>query len=107
MDHLWIDPDEARAAQQLLLPKAKVASKEVNRALAHALALKLALSDGSSASPSNDVCLSVIELLWDEDDSDSVEFTNEELSLGMKEAKAKYDADTFRRWKRARKKTKK
>jgi hypothetical protein len=31
-------------------------------------------------------------------------FSAEELGMGMKEAKAKYDAETFRRWKRARKK---
>jgi hypothetical protein len=33
-----------------------------------------------------------------------ISFSTEELSMGMKEAKAKYDAETFRRWKRARKK---
>ena len=33
-----------------------------------------------------------------------VAFSAEELSIGMREAKAKYDAETFRRWKRSKKK---
>jgi hypothetical protein len=51
------------------------------------------------------VRLSVLELLWDEG-AQEITFTSEEMKMGMKEAKAKYDLDTFRMWKRARKKAK-
>jgi MoxR-like ATPase len=104
MDHLWLDPDEARAAQQILLPKAEAFLLEVNRALADACALELALGD-SSSSPSNDLRASVLELLWDEG-TPEITFTFEEMKMGMREAKAKYDLGTFRMWKRARKKAK-
>jgi MoxR-like ATPase len=104
MDHLWLDADEARAAQQILFPKADAFLLEVDRALADATALELSLSDAAS-SPSNDVRLSVLELLWDEG-AQEITFTSEEMKMGMKEAKAKYDLDTFRMWKRARKKAK-
>jgi hypothetical protein len=101
-DHLWLDPDEAQAAQQLLLPRAKAVSGEVDRALSDACALEMSLSEVPSA-PSNDLRLSVIERLWDEESSSDVEFTDEELNIGMKEAKGKFDLETFRKWKRARK----
>jgi MoxR-like ATPase len=104
MDHLWLDPDEARAAQQILFPKAEAFSLEVDRALADACALELALGD-SSSSPSNDLRVSVLELLWDEGAPERT-FTSEEMNMGMREAKSIYDLDTFRMWKRARKKAK-
>jgi hypothetical protein len=103
--HLWIDPDEARAAQQLLLPKAAAALEEVEAALADARSLVLALQDREeeAAAPANELRLAVLELLWEDGEEEAV-FSAEELGMGMKEAKAKYDAETFRRWKRARKK---
>mmetsp|Transcript_24947 Transcript_24947/g.36591 ORF Transcript_24947/g.36591 Transcript_24947/m.36591 type:complete len:891 (-) Transcript_24947:339-3011(-) len=106
-DHLWLDPDEARAARQLLLPRALAASDSIGRALADAHALELALSTDHSSSIPNDVRLSVIETLWDDAADQEINFTDEELSIGMKDAKKKYDADTFRKWKRARKKANK
>jgi len=36
---------------------------------------------------------------------ESEKFTAEELSMGMREAKAKYSQDDFRRWKRAKNKS--
>ena len=103
--HLWIDPDEARAAQQLLLPKAAAALEEVEAALGDARSLVLALQDREeeAAAPANELRLAVLELLW-QDGEEEAAFSAEELGMGMKEAKAKYDAETFRRWKRARKK---
>lgn len=103
MDHLWLDPDEARAAQQLLIPKAEVALRESKLVLSNARSLELALKFGSS--PSDEARLSVIEQLWDDEDTlVPVKFSEDELNISMKDAKAKYDADTFRRWKRERKK---
>jgi len=106
MDHIWLHPDEARAAQQLLLPKSELVSSEVNKLLSNARALEASLS-GDNDSVSDDMRLSLIELLWDEDEKPEVGFTEEELNIGMKEAKAKYDLETFRAWKRARKKANK
>jgi MoxR-like ATPase len=105
-DHLWLDPDEARAALTLLLPKAQKTLRDVIRALSDAHALELALGVDSDASPEdNTLRLSVVELLRDDDDFESeVSFTDIELTIGMREAKAKYDLDTFRAWKRAKKK---
>jgi len=105
-EHLWLDPDESLAAQQILLPRAKALYTEVDRTLKDARALELALSEGN-ASPANDLRISVIEMLWDEGDIPEAVFTDEDLSTGMKEAKLKYDAETFRSWKRARKKANK
>ena len=102
--HLWLDPDEALAAQQLLVPRARAVTELVSMALADALALEHALGDGQGA-PGDEVRLAVIEGLWEDDGSGEMAFSAEELSLGMKEAKSKFDTDTFRRWKRARKKT--
>jgi hypothetical protein len=99
-DHLWLERDEALSIQQLLLPKAKIVSNEVNRALADARALEETLS---ASSVPDDLRLSVIEMLWG-DEMPDMSFTDDELSIGMKEAKAKYDTETFRKWKRARKK---
>jgi MoxR-like ATPase len=101
-DHLWLDPDEAEAAQQLLLPRAHAFHKECNRALEDARALQSALSP-LETSLSNDLHLAVIEDLWTEEE-DGVSFSEAALSISMKEAKAKYDLETFRKWKRARKK---
>jgi hypothetical protein len=104
--HLWLDPDEAQAAQTLLLPKAEKTLRDVIRALSDAHTLELALGADSSISPDDNTRLSVVELLWDDDDFESeVSFTDSELNIGMRrEGKAKYDLETFRAWKRARKK---
>lgn len=106
MDHLWLDPNEARALQQLLIPKAETAVQQMNRVRFSARSLELALSVGSStASTSNEARLAVMERLWDDEGVLlEVSFADEELNLSMKEAKAKYDGDTYRKWKRARKK---
>ena len=102
-DHLWLESDEALSVKQLLLPKAKNASLVLRQALADALALETTLR---ASSIPDDVRLSVIEILWNEEMSE-MSFTDDELSIGMKEAKSKYDAETFRKWKRARKKASK
>jgi MoxR-like ATPase len=103
MDHLWLERDEALSVKQLLLPKAKNASVLLTEALGDALALKTTLC---ASSIPDDIRLSVIENLWNDENSD-ISFTDEELDIGMKEAKSKYDTDTFRKWKRARKKASK
>jgi hypothetical protein len=89
----------------LLLPKAEKTLRDVIRALSDAHALELALGADSGVSPEDNTRLSVVELLWDDDDFESeISFTDCELNIGMREGKAKYDLDTFRAWKRARKK---
>lgn len=103
VDHLWLERDEALSMQQLLLPKAEIVSNDLLRALADSRALQVALN--ASIVP-DDLRLTVIEELWG-DSSLEVTFTDAELSIGMKEAKLKYDVETFRKWKRARKKANK
>ena len=103
MSHCWLDPDEALAAQQLLLPKAERSLEAVNTALWRLHALELALSDNEACSPADDVRLAVIERLWDVTE-EILSFSEVELDMSMKDAKAKYDGETFRAWKRARKK---
>ena len=101
-DHLWLDPDEANAAQQLLLPKAELFFAAVEQAREDAALLEEVLIAGGDAS--NDVRLSVIELLWDNERDLKVTFSEDALAMSMREAKAKYDSETFRQWKRSRKK---
>ena len=102
-DFLWIDPEDANAVQQLLLPKAEVSRGEWKQATEDASALELAMSDFPE-SPKNEHRLEVIQELWEEGYTAAIEFTELELSMTMREAKARYDLVTFRRWKRARKK---
>mmetsp|Transcript_28689 Transcript_28689/g.43353 ORF Transcript_28689/g.43353 Transcript_28689/m.43353 type:complete len:316 (-) Transcript_28689:1577-2524(-) len=104
-EHLWLAQDESLSLQQLLLPKTELVAKEVNKVLNDSLAIELALSSGSG-SPSDNVRLSVLELLQTNDEPE-IYFTEAELKIGAKEAKVKYDKATFRKWKRARKKTEK
>eukprot|EP00547_Thalassionema_nitzschioides_P008787 CAMPEP_0194228370 /NCGR_PEP_ID=MMETSP0156-20130528/43337_1 /TAXON_ID=33649 /ORGANISM="Thalassionema nitzschioides, Strain L26-B" /LENGTH=1110 /DNA_ID=CAMNT_0038960881 /DNA_START=537 /DNA_END=3871 /DNA_ORIENTATION=- len=105
VDHLWLDQDESISIQQLLLPKARLVFYELNKVLDDSIALKLALSTNSGA-PSDNVRLSVLELLQT-DDEPEINFTEAELSIGMKAAKVKYDKATFRKWKKARKQAEK
>jgi hypothetical protein len=114
MDHLWHGPDEALASQQLLILPAEKALCETDRLLSNAHGLEISLmpddsivNTGVSTSLlSHDIRLSVIEQLWDDDDmvGEMLKFTENELNISMREAKAKYDVDTFRKWKRERKK---
>lgn len=117
-DHLWLHPDESKAIQQLLLPKAQRTLSDVHRVLANAHALEMSLHDNNnndnqssssspSSSPPNDLRVSVIEQLADENDVNAINFTEDELSIDMRDAKQKYDLETFRAWKRARKRANK
>lgn len=101
--HVWLDPNEAQAAKQLLLPRAEAYLAAVNRTLNDARCLEISLSDITDLADENR--LAVIELLWAEDTDQVVSFSTDALAMGMKEAKAKYDTETFRQWKRARKKS--
>jgi MoxR-like ATPase len=101
-DHLWLDPDEAQAAKQQLLPRSEAFLTANKHALVRARCLERALAENSFIS--NDSRLAVIEQLWDEEEeSHAVTFSDEALNMHMREAKAKYDTETFRKWKRARK----
>jgi MoxR-like ATPase len=114
MDHLWHGPDEALASQQLLILPAEKALSETERLLSNACGLELSLMPDdsivktgvSTSLLSHDIRLSVIEQLWDDDDmvGEMLKFTENELNISMRETKAKYDVDTFRKWKRERKK---
>lgn len=101
-DHLWLSPDEAMAAQQVLEPKAETRLQEIERALMDAQCLELVLKEESRVE--NELRLSVMEMLWEEGQETDVKFSDNELNMGMREAKAKFDLETFRKWKRARKK---
>ena len=102
-EYLWLDPDEAQAMKQMLLPRIGEIADEVGVTLSDAVALQLSIEGSDFLS--DDCRLSVIDSLWKARDTDLVSFTEKELQMSMKEAKANYDADTFRKWKRARKKT--
>ncbi|KAL3920267.1 MAG: hypothetical protein SGILL_003347 [Bacillariaceae sp.] len=102
-DFTWVDPDDVKAMQQLLLPKGELLWPEILSLHEDARALSLAISKDPSAPP-NDLRLEVIESLWSDDDESERQFTNTELIISMREAKVKYDLETFRRWKRAKKK---
>jgi MoxR-like ATPase len=101
-DHLWLDTNEATAAKQLLLPRAQEVLKGMTQALVDADALAGCISPELNNVLSNEERLIVIETLW-EGIGPERGFSDDEMSIGMKEAKAKYDPETFRRWKRFRK----
>ncbi|KAL7570304.1 hypothetical protein ACA910_017154 [Epithemia clementina (nom. ined.)] len=100
---LWMDPDETQAMKQLLLPRVSAIAAEVEKTLLNAVALQHAIEKPDIVP--NECRLSVIENLWDEMESQTTpNFTDKELQMSMKEAKANFDGETFRKWKRARKK---
>jgi len=99
-EFLWLDPDEAKAMKQSLLPPVQAITVELNITLTNARALEISLSE-LPAAPSNDLRLSVIEQLWEE--RSMLSFTDDELNMGMKEAKSRFDIEIFRKWKRAKK----
>ena len=103
-DSLWLDDDDASAMRQLLLPKAESVFSELRRAAVDALSLEVALSP---LALSDDLRLATILALWEEGYAGEMAFTEGEMSLTLREAKAKYDDDTFRRWKRVTKKKEK
>jgi MoxR-like ATPase len=107
MDHLWLGPEEARISQQMLIPPTEKIWRETHRLLINAYQLELTLTPSSDAKLllPNDIRLSVMEQLWEDvDGADDILFTDLELNMSMKEAKAKWSSYTFRRWKRERKK---
>ena len=104
-EYLWIDPEEMQSVQQLLQPKAEKLLIEVEEALSDSRSLELCL-EGPSDTPLNKLRLSIIQGLWEEGYKPEITFRAEELKMGMKEAKKRYDLETFRKWKRAKKKLK-
>lgn len=99
---LWLHPDETKSVQQLLLPRAEKALLEVDRALVDCRSIDKCLEESDDAPP-NELRLMVIQNLWEEGYAPDISFTEEEMNIGMKEAKNKYDLETFRKWKRAKK----
>ena len=100
---LWLDPEDATAMRQLLLPRAESLWQDMRKTLGDAYALELSISTRPEA-PANEIRSDVIQELWDEGYIGEAPFTDAELAISMKEAKTKYDTDTFRRWKRAKRK---
>lgn len=98
-DHLWISQDSAYSAKQYLLPLASIASEKVNKVRMEAAALQFSLTDFVE----DDLRSSLIELLVEDEDDASL-FTEDELSMNLKEAKRMYDGETLRKWKSARRK---
>mmetsp|Transcript_18045 Transcript_18045/g.21572 ORF Transcript_18045/g.21572 Transcript_18045/m.21572 type:complete len:354 (-) Transcript_18045:460-1521(-) len=113
-DHLWLDPDEAISARQLLLPRTGGFVVELRKMAVDARALDLSLSSSDNSDGDdgvvvvlNDVRISVIEQIWEDNYRSDVNFSEDELSMGMRDAKAKYDIEMFRKWKRAKKRIQK
>jgi hypothetical protein len=100
---LWLDPEDATAMRQLLLPRAESLSQDMAKALEDTYALELSLSSSSEV-PADEIRPDVVQELWEEGYAGESPFTDAELAISMKEAKAKYDSDTFRKWKRAKRK---
>lgn len=104
--YLWCDPNEVKSLCQSLLPKARKALDEVDRGLLDCQSFLYSLQTENDLL-SNDQRVEVIEALWEEGYSPNAAFSEEEMTLDMREAKKRYDIDTFRKWKRAKKKTEK
>ena len=105
-DHIWLSPDETKAAQQLLQPKARKSMEVIEQVLVNARGLELALSDDLKSVINDDVRLAVIEGLWVAgENGDS--FSDDELDMSTREAKQNFDDVTFRAWRKAKKKMKK
>lgn len=99
--HLWIGQDEANAAKQYLLPLADATLIAADQTLKEIVNLKLAIT---SEVIDDDLRSSVIEVLTNNGNSNvSLEFTEDELQMSLKEAKRLYKGDELRRWKNARK----
>ena len=105
MEHIWLSPDESKAAQQLLKPKAQKSLDAIEEVLADARALELAMADGVDA-VDDGVRVAVIEGLW-EAGGNEIKFSDDELEMTSREAKQNFDDVTFRAWRRAKKKMKK
>ncbi|GFH55543.1 hypothetical protein CTEN210_12019 [Chaetoceros tenuissimus] len=101
--YLWCDSNEVKSICQSLLPKARKALDEVVIGLLDCQSFLYCL-EGENDEPSNDQRVSVLEALWEEGYSPNAVFSEEEMALDMREAKKRYDIDTFRKWKRAKKK---
>lgn len=101
-DNIWLDVDDTQAVEQLLLPRAESLWADVLQTTEDAYALSASISQ-QEFSPPRAVREEVIDNLWEKRRYER-EFSEVELSIPMKEAKSKYDLDTFRRWKRAKKK---
>jgi MoxR-like ATPase len=104
-DFTWIEPDDASAIQQFLLPRAELLWPQMKKVAEDAKALGMAISSENSLALSNELRGDVIELLWEDGSTSVRDFTEEELQISIREAKSKYDLETFRRWKRAKKKS--
>jgi len=78
-------------------------SQDMAKALEDTYALELSLSSYSEV-PADEIRPDVVHELWEEGYAGESPFTDAELAISMKEAKAKYDSDTFRKWKRAKRK---
>jgi len=106
-DSTWIEPDDASAIQQLLLPRAEMVWPQMKKVTEDATALWMAVSPRSSCSLPNELREDVIDMIWEDGTTLARDFTEDELEISSKQAKSKYDLETFRRWKRAKKKANK
>jgi MoxR-like ATPase len=104
-DHIWLTADTAIAAQQQLIPKANQILMEMKKLHSQSTCLAYVLSDQDTPIESS-MRLSILEYMYGDIDlsSSKYQFTEDDFTIGMKEAKSRYDIETFRAWKRARKK---
>jgi MoxR-like ATPase len=111
--HLFLTDDDFRAAGELLRPKAESLASDIEQVLLDTECVKYLLTDHPEESDlsedikvPNEARLDVLEALFESFDysTNNNMFTYDELNMDMRDAKKKYDLETFRAWKRARKK---
>lgn len=100
-EHIWISEDSAYSAKQFLAPLASAAAEKINFVRMEASLLQLSLTNFVE----DDLRSSILELVETDENVASI-FTEDELSINLKEAKRRYDGDTLRKWKSARRKVK-
>merc|ERR1711865_147757 len=145
--YLWMDPEDAKTVQQILLPKAELLVPIITQIVHDAAALSMAVSSAPNKPRRipNAYRIEIIERVWhnsynnarnDTQKDNGVQpnskfiggnsntplssnnsnissssgggyyrdFTPTELDTNSRDAKSKYDTQTYRRWKRAKKK---
>ena len=104
--HLFLTNDDFHAVGELLRPRAESVLADIENVLLDTRCLEYILSNDENAIPiPNEVRLPLIEAILELSEFSAVQFTFDELNMDMRDAKKKFDVETFRAWKRARKKS--
>ena len=110
-EHLFMPPQQAATILQRLLPLARERVEELSELAIAAAALEMGLSEGAAEAALMVAGGGAESSETDEDEEEGMKeerlnFTDEELAWGRKEAKAKLDTETFKAWRKAVKKAK-